>query len=150
MAGVLGRLRGLRPTDPEGCLREGQLLLLLGVEGDAGLRLVREGLRGGVGGIEGRVYEAVGLLRQGRTNETRVRLSGLGLEARDAKERTMVCLGEFEMHARAGWVEAALEVYRRIEGENLTALQHRWLEHEYGKLLGQRRGNGSGVPVREP
>jgi hypothetical protein len=65
-------------------------------------------------------------------------------------QRTMVCLAGFEMHARAGRVEAAIAEYRQIEGKYLMPAQVRWLEQEFLRLGERRKAAEASRPGEEP
>jgi len=143
-------LRRLRPWDSEGVNAAAMAMLWMPVPAAQALELLSEArLRQGLD-LEGRALEVMALGREGRTNESEARWSDLKRAPLGRIQRTMVCLAGFEMHARAGRVEAAMEEYRHIEGKYLMPAQVRWLEQEFLRL-GERRKAGEALrPGQEP
>jgi hypothetical protein len=100
--------------------------------------------------LEGWALEVIALGRSGRTNESEARWSDLNRAPMGRFQRTMVCLAGFEMHARAGRVEAAMDEYRQIEGKYLMSAQVRWLEQEFLRLGERRKAGEASRPGEEP
>jgi hypothetical protein len=97
-----------------------------------------------------RINEALALVQMGELNAGEAILSALALGPLSAMERTMVCLGRFEVHARRGRVEAAMQMYRAIEGRFLMSVQSRWLEAEYHRLRTVQEADLGQPRVRTP
>lgn len=143
-------LRRLRPWDPEGVNAAAMAMLWMPVPAFQALELLSEArLRRGLD-LEGRALEVIALGRDGRTNESEARWSDLKRAPLERIHRTMVCLAGFEMHARAGRVEAAMEEYRQIEGKYLMSAQVRWLEQEFLRLGERRKAGEASRPGEEP
>lgn len=143
-------LRRLRPWDPEGVNAAAMAMLWMPVPALEALELLSEArLRQGLD-LEGRALEVMALGRGGRTNESEARWSDLNRAPLGRIQRTMVCLAGFEMHARAGRVEAAIAEYRQIEGKYLMPAQVRWLEQEFLRLGERRKAAEASRPGEEP
>lgn len=128
------RRRLLDPMSPEATGEHAAALLALRRDPAEALRLLRlEGVRLAVGRGH-RINEALALVQLGELNAGEAMLSALELAGLGAMERTMVCLGRFEVHARRGRVAEAMQMYRAIEGRFLMSVQSRWLEAEYHRL----------------
>ena len=143
-------LRRLKPWDPEGVNAAAVASLWMPMPEVQALELLSEARwRRGLD-LEGRALEVIALGRNGRTNESEARLSDLNRAPMGRFQRTMVCLAGFEMHARAGRVEAAMEDYRQIEGKYLMPAQVRWLEQEFLRLGERRKAGEASRPGEEP
>lgn len=143
-------LRRLRPWDPEGVNAAAMSMLWMPLPAVEALALLSEArLRQGLD-PEGRALEVIALGRDGRVTESEARLSDLKRGAFGRIQRTMVCLAGFEMHARAGRVEAAMEEYRQIEGKYLMPVQVRWLEQEFLRLGEKRKAAEASRPGEKP
>ncbi len=143
-------LRRLKPWDPEGVNAAAMATLWMSVPDVQALELLSEARRRRGLDLEGQILEVIALGRSGRTNESEARWSDLNRAATGRFQRTMVCLAGFEMHARAGRVEAAMEEYRQIEGKYLMSAQVRWLEQEFLRLDERRKAGEASRPGEEP
>jgi hypothetical protein len=143
------RVRELGPTDPETANELAAALLVLRRDPKEALRLTREA-SGGSGGRAGRVNEALALVQMGEWEEAGRGMGMLELEGLSGIERTMVCLGRFEMHARTGQVAEALEAYRGMDARHLLPVQLRWLEKEYAALMRPAGEGGSRDRIQTP
>jgi len=143
-------LRRMRPWDPEGVNAAATASLWMPVPDVPALELLSEARRRRGLDPEGLALEVIALGRSGRTNESEARWSDLNRAPMGRFQRTMVCLAGFEMHARAGRVEAAVEEYRQIEGKYLMSAQVRWLEQEFLRLGGRQKAGAASGPGKEP
>ncbi len=140
------RVRELAPTAPDSANELAAALLVLRKEPMEALRLAREARQGRAG----RVNEALALVQLGDWERAGPALGALELEGLTGLERTMVCLGRFEMHARAGRVEEALEAYRGMDAGHLLPVQLRWLETQYAALMRPTQEVGTRDRVQTP
>lgn len=144
------RRRLLDPMSAEAAADHAAALLALRRDPAEALRLLRlDGVRL-AGGKGNRINEALALVQLGELNAGEAMLSALELAGLDAMERTMVCLGRFEVHARRGRVAEAMQVYRAIEGRFLMLVQTRWLESEYHRLKPGQETNQDRPRFRTP
>jgi len=144
------RLRALDPLHLPLVADHAWALLALRKDPAEVLKLLEvAGIRTRVGGTV-RIQEALAWVQLGELDIAEARLEALPLERLAGLERTMVCLGRFEVHARRGRVTEAIEVYREIEGRFLMPVQLRWLEKEYHRLVGLRRQPTEGSRVQAP
>lgn len=144
------RRRLLDPMSAEGAGEHAAALLTLRRDPTEALRLLRlEGGRSG-GGRGTQINEALALVQLGELNAAEAMLSALELAGLSAMERTMVCLGRFEVHARRGRVAEAMQMYRAIEGRFLMPVQSRWLETEYHRLRTVQDANRDQPRFRTP
>jgi hypothetical protein len=144
------RMRLLDPMSPAGANDHAAALLILRRDPVEALRLVRLETVRASGGVAPRINEALALVQMGELNAGEAILSALALGPLSAMERTMVCLGRFEVHARRGRVEAAMQMYRAIEGRFLMSVQSRWLEAEYHRLRTVQEADLGQPRVRTP
>jgi hypothetical protein len=119
-----------------------------GSDGSAAIAALGGGAVGGGRGTQ--INEALALVQLGELNAAEAMLSALELAGLSAMERTMVCLGRFEVHARRGRVAEAMQMYRAIEGRFLMPVQSRWLETEYHRLRTVQDANRDQPRFRTP
>lgn len=144
------RRRLLDPMSPEAAGEHAAALLTLRRDPAEALRLLRlDGVRT-MGGRGNQINEALALVQSGELNEAEAMLSALELIGLSAMERTMVCLGRFEVHARRGRVTEAMQMYRAIEGRFLMPVQSRWLEAEYHRLRAVEEADRGSPRFRTP
>lgn len=138
LAAVL-RLRALAPLDPSWVTDQAWALLALRRNPAEVIKLVElDGGRSPAGSI-GRIQEALAWVQLGNLEMAEAQLRALPREGSRGFERTMICLGLFEVHARRRRVMEAIDVYREIEGRFLVPVQLRWLEGEYHRIVGLQR-----------
>ena len=142
------RLRRLEPAHLPWVADHAWALLALRKDPAEVLKLVEvEGIRARAG-LTVRIQEALAWVQLGDLDIAEARLEGLRRERVEGLERTMICLGRFEVHARRGWVTEAIEVYREIDGRFLMPVQLRWLEDEYHRLVRLQRQPVEGSRVQ--
>jgi len=146
------RVRVLTPTDPNSANELAAALLVLRQEPMEALRLAREAreARGAVEARAGRVNEALALVQLGNWAEAARALEALELEGLTGIERTMVCLGRFDMHAGTGQVTEALEAYKGMDAGHLLPVQLRWLERQYAGLMRPEKEGGTRDRIQTP
>lgn len=144
------RLRRLDPSHLAWVVDHAWALLALRKDPAEVLKLMEvEGIRARAG-LTVRIQEALAWVQLGELDVAEARLEGLRRERAEGLERTMICLGRFEVHARCGRVTEAIEVYREIDGRFLMPVQVRWLEGEYHRLVRLQRHPVEGSRVQTP
>lgn len=122
----------LAPGDPVKADRLGAALVALRRDPVEAVRVTLEAVTARPGNARFRANRALALIQLGRDEEGAAMLSGLeAAAAGDPWIRTMICLGRFEMHSRAGDGKAATSEYLKIDSRQLLPPQVMWLERRF-------------------
>ncbi len=141
----------LSPGDAMKADRLGAALVALRGDPVDAVRVTLEAVTARPGVARYQATRALALIQLGRDTEALALLAKLETSGpSDPWTRTMIYLGRFEVHARAGDVKAARAEYDRIDSRQLLPPQVIWLEKRFEEITGTSGPATDPKPNRQP